>query len=106
MIPTDVAKPFNYYTVSKLFAEDLGRMYVNRYHMSVIFGRIVFLPRANPNAQHLIGRPHSQKYFLSHGDAGRFFADAVAFHPDFVDGARLGGIAVADHEGRNILHHL
>jgi uronate dehydrogenase len=77
LIPTDVAIPFNYYTVSKLFAEDLGRMYANRHKMSVIFGRVVFLPRANANAQHLIGRLHNQQYFCSHDDAGRFFADAV-----------------------------
>ena len=42
---------------------------------------------------------------LAHGGLG-LLGDAVAFHPDFVDGAGLGRVAVGDHEGRDVLHDL
>ena len=96
LIPTDIALPLNGYTVSKLFAEDLGRMYAYRHTMSVIFGRIVFLPRNNEQAQHLLDHPHSRRHYVSHSDAGRFFANAVeAANVEF---AVLWVVSKAGHE--------
>ncbi len=34
------------------------------------------------------------------------FGNALPFHADLVDSARFGGIAVGEHEGRDVLHHL
>ena len=74
--PTEAA-PTNGYAVTKLFAEDLGHMFWLRHHIEVVCARIGFLPRDAVTAAKFEKHPHIQNVYLSHADAGRFFACAV-----------------------------
>lgn len=76
-IPPTEAWPMNAYAVTKLFAENLGKMYALRDGLSVICARIGFLPRDQATVSRFINRPGLQDIFLSHADAGRFFVRAV-----------------------------
>ena len=74
--PTE-AEPTNAYGVTKLFAEDLGKMYARRHGMSVICARLGFMPRNVTTAMEFVARPGIKSIYLSHADAGRFFVRAV-----------------------------
>ena len=53
------------------------------------------------------GKPLAEEDFVGLAQASlRGVRDAVPFKTDLVDGARLGGVAVHDHEGRHVLHDL
>ena len=65
----------NHYAVTKVFAETMGDMYVRQHKMSVVAVRIGWLPRNNDTVRHMAS--HGGGSYLSHGDAGRFFACAV-----------------------------
>lgn len=67
--------PTNTYALSKVFAEELGRMYARLYAMSVIAVRIGWFARSAESARH-IGQGGQGVYF-SPGDAGRFFECCV-----------------------------
>jgi uronate dehydrogenase len=67
-----VPSPRNHYAATKLFAEDMGLLYANKYGIEVLCPRIGWLPRKPEDARHIIRR-NAQNVFLSHDDAGRFF---------------------------------
>jgi len=74
--PADAApKPQNHYALAKAWAEQLGEMYARVYGMSVLAVRIGWLPRNAVDARKI--RRNGQDEYLSHRDAGRFFACAV-----------------------------
>lgn len=64
--------PTNHYAVTKVFAEQMGLMYVLQHGMSVLMVRPGWVPRDPPgdNAENV-------DIYLSHEDAGRFFTAAV-----------------------------
>ena len=64
--------PGNYYTISKVFGENLGYMYSSRFDMEVVSVRIGNFNPERDQPEH----PHH----LSHGDAVRVFERAVV-HP-------------------------
>jgi len=64
--------PQSYYSVSKVFGENLGYMYASRFDMEFVSVRIGNFKRDRPYPEH----PHQ----LSHADAVRVFEQAVT-HP-------------------------
>jgi len=68
--------PCNHYAATKLFAEDMGLLYANRYQMQVICPRIGWFPRNAAEAQRIV-KNNAQHVYLSHADAGRFFVRFV-----------------------------
>lgn len=73
---TDEASPSNHYALTKLWAESMGEMYARNYGLSVICVRIAWMVRDVGEAQHMNATNRPDLY-LSAGDAGRFFAQAV-----------------------------
>lgn len=70
------ADPGNHYALTKVWAEQMGRMYSRRYGLSVLCVRIAWLVRDVGEARRMVelGKP---RLYLSADDAGRFFARAV-----------------------------
>lgn len=75
-VSVEVTRPGNHYALTKLWAEDMGRMYADRFEMSVLAVRIAWMVRNLDEARHMqkLGR---FELYLSRSDAGRFFAHAV-----------------------------
>jgi nucleoside-diphosphate-sugar epimerase len=73
--PADAA-PTNHYALTKLWAEQMGRMYARRGGLEVIAARIAWLPRNDEECRRLEATG-AQRSYLSPGDAGRFFTAAV-----------------------------
>ena len=73
----DGPAPTNHYGLLKLWAEQLGRLYANKYNLSVIAVRIGALPRDAQDMKLHAASEHCRAIYLSQRDAGRFFADAV-----------------------------
>ena len=70
------ANPANHYGLTKLWAEQMGAMYAREFGLSVLAVRIAWVVRNLEEARrmHQVRRPD---LYLSHADAGRFFALAV-----------------------------
>ena len=77
VLTADDAEPSNHYALTKVWAERMGEMYARRYGLTVIAARIGWLPRDAADASRLAETPYGLRSYLSHADAGRFFADAV-----------------------------
>ncbi|HEV8247778.1 MAG TPA: NAD(P)-dependent oxidoreductase [Polyangiaceae bacterium] len=69
--------PTNHYGLTKLWAEDMGEMYARCFGMSVIAARISWMVRDRVEAEKMLSFG-AFNHYLSRGDAGRFFAQAVA----------------------------
>lgn len=67
----------NHYALTKLWAESLGEMYARCYGLSIIAARLGWLPRSPEHHEELKASPIGRDVFLSHDDAGRFFAACV-----------------------------
>ena len=76
LLTADDAAPTNSYALTKRWSEVLGEMTARRGGLSVICARIGWLPRDTEDAQRL-ERHQGWNSYLSHADAGRFFARAV-----------------------------
>lgn len=76
-LTADDAAPTNHYALTKVWAERMGEMYARVYGLPVIAARIGWLPRSAAGADRLASHRGGPRAYLSHGDAGRFFADAV-----------------------------
>jgi len=73
VVPPDYGvRPINHYALTKVWSEEMGRMYARLYPLSVVNARIGWLPRHPEGARRLEERGGMNVY-LSHGDAGRFF---------------------------------
>lgn len=73
----DGPRVVNHYALTKLWAEDMGEMYARVYGLAVIAARLGWLPRSKPHAEELLASPVGTDVYLSHADAGRFFAACV-----------------------------
>lgn len=69
-------EPRNHYALTKLWAEQMGRMYAVVHGIEMVGARIGWLPRNTRECEHL---EQSRAFigYLSPGDAGRFFKAAV-----------------------------
>lgn len=76
--PEDPPAPMNHYALTKLWAEEMGRMYAQLHQVAVLAVRIGWFVRNAEEAQRMqAGLPRSGNVYLSHDDAGRFFVRAV-----------------------------
>lgn len=72
----DGVKPMNHYALTKVWGEEMGRMYARLHQLSVVNARIGWLPRHAEGARRLEERGGMNVY-LSHNDAARFFERCV-----------------------------
>jgi nucleoside-diphosphate-sugar epimerase len=78
-VGTDVApSPRGWYAATKLYLEAAGRSYAELHGGSVIVVRLGWCPRSREHAEELARTEWGPDVYLSPGDAGRFFACAVA----------------------------
>jgi nucleoside-diphosphate-sugar epimerase len=78
-ITTDVQPtPRSWYAAAKVFLEAAGRAYAESHGMSVLAVRLGWCPRTPEHVQELSETEWAPDVYLSPGDAGRFFACAVA----------------------------
>ena len=66
------------YASTKVFLEALGSAYAHAHGIKVIAVRLGWCPRDAGQVAQIAASPEDQDVFLSPGDAGRFFACAVA----------------------------
>ncbi|MCX5659048.1 MAG: NAD(P)-dependent oxidoreductase [Planctomycetota bacterium] len=73
----DGVAPTNFYALSKVLAEEMGRMYARVWGMSVIAARPGFLPRDRASVEQIRRSIPPNPWYLSPRDAGLFFALCV-----------------------------
>lgn len=87
---TDPPTPRGWYACTKVFAEAAARVYAESFQADVIVARLGWCPRTAEHAEELARTEWGHDVYLSTGDAGRFFANAVetrgpiGFQPLFV----------------------
>jgi uronate dehydrogenase len=70
--------PRGWYAATKVFQEAAGRAYADAHGLSVIAARLGWCPRSPEHLEKMIRVKRDRDVYLSPGDAGRFFACAVA----------------------------
>ncbi len=75
--PDDPPTPRYWYAATKMFLESIGRGYAETHGISVIVARLGWCPRTPEEVRSLADDEWAQDFYLSPGDAGRFFACAV-----------------------------
>ena len=78
----DPPSPRYWYAATKMFLEAIGRGYAETHGISVIVVRLGWCPRTPEQVQEIAANEWAQNIYLSPGDAGRFFACAVAAKAD------------------------
>lgn len=73
----DGVAPTNDYALTKVWAEETGRMVARVHGLSVILVRIGWFPRNTDEARHLGSSSSGPQFYLSHDDAARFFERCV-----------------------------
>ncbi len=73
----DGPAPTNHYALTKVWAEEMGKMYARVHGMSVINVRIGWLPRNPKEADGLKSAEQGPDVFFSHADAQRFYERVV-----------------------------
>jgi uronate dehydrogenase len=73
----DGAAPVNHYALTKVWAEQMGRMYARVHNLSVILARIGWFPRNTGEALRLAAYRRGPSVYLSHTDAARFFERCI-----------------------------
>jgi nucleoside-diphosphate-sugar epimerase len=73
----DVPTPRGWYAATKMFLEAAGRAFSEAHGLSVIVVRLGWCPRTREHAEELATTDWGPDVYLSHRDAGRFFACAV-----------------------------
>ena len=74
--------PRGWYAATKVFQEAAGRAFAESDGISVIAARLGWCPRNRDHIEELRSVEWAKDVYLSPGDAGRFFACAVAAPPD------------------------
>src|SRR5206468_3996964 len=70
--------PRYWYAAGKVFLEAAGRAFAEKFGMSVIAVRLGWCPRTREQVEEITASDWAKDVYLSPGDAGRFFAAAVA----------------------------
>lgn len=83
-ISVDDRFPTDLYGLTKLWAEDMGRMYSDRYGISVLAARLGWVVRSQAELDEMMSTPWGTALYLSHRDVKFFFlcalqADSVPF---------------------------
>src|SRR5438874_11073154 len=78
----DPPSPRYWYAATKMFLESIGRGYAETHGLSVIILRLGWCPRTTQQVQEIASSKEAQDFYLSPGDAGRFFACAVEAKSD------------------------
>lgn len=73
----DGVEPTNHYALTKVYAEEMGAMYARVHGMSVLAIRPGYVPRDEADVGRINTSRGGQRWYLSPGDAGRFYACAV-----------------------------
>lgn len=73
----DGPAPTNHYAMTKVWAEEMGKMMARVYGLSVVNVRIGWLPRNPEEADGLKSDAKGPDEYLSHGDAQRFYERVV-----------------------------
>jgi uronate dehydrogenase len=76
VVHADEVYPANLYALTKLWAEQMGKLYAHRFGMSVIAARLGWVVRNPDEARHMQELAIPDVY-LSRADAGRFFVAAL-----------------------------
>jgi uronate dehydrogenase len=76
----DGTAPKNHYALTKVWMEHMAEMYWRCYELSSIAVRIGWTPRDARQAEHIDRHEWGRAIYLSHDDAGRFFAQAIEAH--------------------------
>lgn len=76
-VAADERYPITMYGLTKLWAEDLGRMYARLYGLSVVSARVGWFPRDRDDALRLHRYYRGAEDYVSHRDTARFFVAAV-----------------------------
>ena len=80
-VPVTASTPFRpryLYACTKVFLEAIGQAYADQHGLSVLAVRLGWCPRDAGQVRQLSQSPEDQDVYLSPGDAGRYFAAAVA----------------------------
>lgn len=75
--PATPVSPRNWYAVTKVLAEAAGQVYAHAHGIEVVVIRPGWVPRDPAHAAELAASAYGRDSYLSAGDAGRGFADAV-----------------------------
>jgi nucleoside-diphosphate-sugar epimerase len=75
--PDSVPTPRGWYAAAKMFLEGAGRAYAESHGLSVIAARLGWCPRDMEHAAELAATTWGPDVYLSPGDVGRFFAQAI-----------------------------
>jgi uronate dehydrogenase len=94
----DGVAPDNHYALSKVLAEEMGRMYARIHGLSVLAVRLAWMPRDPQAVEHMHKSPRARAFFISPRDAGRCFACCIEAGLDGKPGS--GGEAVGEKGGR------
>jgi len=68
----------NHYAATKVLAEEFARLYARKYRMSTLAVRLGWFPRNAAERARMAQHSGFHDIYLSHADAARFFACAVA----------------------------
>lgn len=77
----DGPTPQRMYALTKVWAEEMGRLYAQMSDMTVLAVRIGFYPRGPAACEKIERRRQGTNCVLSHRDANRFFERCVACDP-------------------------
>ncbi len=81
-IPVDgPLSPRSWYAATKVFLEAMGRSFHEIHQHSVLVVRLGWCPRTKEQVDEIAASDWAQAVYLSPGDAGRFFAQAVEAPP-------------------------
>lgn len=94
----DGVAPGNHYALSKVLAEEMGRMYARVHGLSVLAVRLAWMPRDPQAVEHMHKSPWARAFYISPADAGRCFACCAEAALDGKPGT--GGESIGDKGGR------
>jgi nucleoside-diphosphate-sugar epimerase len=97
---TDAARPVNHYALTKLWAEQMGKMYAQQYGMSVVAVRLGWVVR-DPDEARKMQQLAIPDVYASRADAARLYAAAIEAEEigfEIVYAASRGGERVFDME--------
>jgi nucleoside-diphosphate-sugar epimerase len=94
--------PRGWYAAAKLFLEGAGRSYAELHGHSVIVVRLGWCPRSREHGEELARTEWGPDVYLSPGDAGRFFACAVAAPLDI----RHAVVYAMSRPARRLMHDM
>ena len=75
--------PADLYSLTKLWAEDMGRMYAHRYGLKILAARLGWVVRNQEELKEMQSMPAGRDLYLSHQDLRKFFLRSLLADLDF-----------------------